>query len=365
MPNTVTNRQLFFILFMTLTAIASVDISKVMVQGAGTSGWVTILITALLFGLAAFTWAKLNGMYEGKMIFEYSQHLIGKIGAYLLTVYFTQYFITVLVALNMAMASQLQTNFLPNTPMWATITASVIVTGFVAQKGVTNTARLVEIYGVIMLLVAATVHSIMIAQGNVDYILPLYNPAQTGRVFSAVREMVFPFLGIELIAIFPFTAKNGAKAASTVFFTVIGVGVFYVINALSCVMLIGENEILHYNFPLIAAIRQVELPILKFLQRIDLTYLTVGFIALLAGLSLIYLSIVEFICRMLPKVRRVVVVVSVGIAALLAYTFLHNVPDIQKTLRGVVTISGVLLAVPVPLVLILLTKGKNHGKKKA
>lgn len=364
MPNTITNRQLFLILFMTLIAIASGDISKVMVQSAGTSGWITILLTAVLFALAAYAWAKLNGMHEGKTLFDYSKELVGRVGTYFLSMYFAQYFLTVLASLNIAMVTLLQTNFLPNTPGWATAFACIIVIGFVANKGVTNAARLVEIYGVILLIVAIPVHIIMFMQGHFDHILPLFNPAETVNAVTSVKEMVFSFLGIEVLAVIPFTARNGRAAAKTAFWAVIAVGFYYVLNALGCVMMIGENEIVHYQFPLIAAIRQVELPFLKIFQRIDLLYLTVGFIGLLAGLSIIYLNIVELICRMLPKVKRIFVVLAVGCVSFVAYYFLSSIANIQKTLIGIITYSGLLVAIMVPLVLIVITKVKNREKKK-
>ena len=124
-------------------------------------------------------------------------------------------------------------------------------------------------------------------------------------------------LGIEVLAIIPFTAKNGPKAVKNAFITLLLIGVFYVLVVESSVMMVGFNEIVHYNYPLLVAIRQVELPYLKIFQRIDLLYLTVGFIGLFAGLSIVYLNIVEYICRMLPKVKRVLVVIAVGLAAFL------------------------------------------------
>ena len=53
MTNTITNRQMAFILFLTLTCYTIVTISKDMAESAGTGSWLTILVTALIFGLVA------------------------------------------------------------------------------------------------------------------------------------------------------------------------------------------------------------------------------------------------------------------------------------------------------------------------
>lgn len=365
MPNTVTNRQLFFILLFTMTAVASVDISKLMLQAGGAGGWITILLTALLFGAAAFLWAKLNGLHEGKTLFEYSRELIGKAGSYILTIYFTLYFFLVLVYFKLDMGMQLQANFLPNTPLWATALVALIVSGFVAYKGVTNVARLIEIYGIIFLLITLPTHALMVIQGDVNFILPLYNPQETGKVLSGIPQMIFPFLGIEVLAVIPFTAKNSRKAAVTMIGTIIAVGLFYVFNALSSIMMIGDHEILHYNYPLIAAIRQVQLSKLKVFQRIDLLYLTVGFIALLSGLSIFYLNIVEYLCRMLPKAKRLLVTAIVGFAAFLSVFVMKDTENILKTLTAAITLFGVFAAGVTPAALLIIAKVKNRAGKKA
>lgn len=51
MANSITNRQMFFILVLTLTSYSVVDISRAMAKSAGTGGWLTILATSIIFGL--------------------------------------------------------------------------------------------------------------------------------------------------------------------------------------------------------------------------------------------------------------------------------------------------------------------------
>ncbi len=365
MPNTITNRQMFLILFMTITAVSSVEISKVAAQSVGRSGWVSILLTALLFAAVAYLWTRLNNLHQGKMLFDYSKELVGSVGAYFLGVYFAQYFITMFVALDLYMSNLLQANFLPKTPPWVTSLALLPVIGFVANKGVTNTARLVEIYGLILIVTSVMVHVVMLMEGDIYYILPLFNAAETGTILSSVKEFIFSFLGVEVLAMIPFTKKSSPKAGVTAIAALLLIGVWYVLNVESCIMMIGVDEIVHYNFPWIMAFRQVEIPVLKAFQRIDLLYLTVGFIGVFAGLSVIYLSIVEFICRMLPKVKRYWVVMAVGALIFVTEIILFGINNIHSMLKHYLVYSGVLVAGVVPLVLLIITKVKNHGRKKS
>ncbi len=364
MPNTITNRQMFLMLFICITAVAESDISRVTAQNVGRSGWIAILLTAILFAAAAFLWTKLNNLHQGKMLFDYSKELVGKAGAYFLALYFTQYFITVLVSLNITMSAILQSNFLPKTPVWATSLASLPVIGFVAYKGVTNTARLVEIYGVILIVTSIVVHLIMLMEGDKYFILPLFNPADTGKILSSVKEFTFSFLGFEVLAVIPFSVKQGPKTGAIAAIALLVIGLFYVLIVETNIMMIGVDEIKHYNFPLVVAIRQVEIPLLKVFQRIDVLYLTVGFIGLFGGLSVIYLSIVEFICRMLPKIKRSIIVIAIGVIAILTETVIYGIEDINIMLKEIITYSGVFAACLVPLMLYIITKVKNRGTKK-
>ena len=364
MPNTITNRQMFLILFMTIS-ISSVEIPKVAAQSVGRSGWVTILLTALLFSAVAYLWARLNSLHQEKMLYDYSKELVGSVGAYFLGVYFAQYFITMFVAMGLSMSNLLQVNFLPKTPPWVTSLALLPVIGFIANKGVTNTARLVEIYSAILIVTALTVNIIMLMQGDTYYILPLFNAAETGTILSSVKEFIFSFLGVEVLAMIPFTKKTSPKAGFTAVAAILLVGMWYVLNTEACIMMIGVDEVVHYNFPWIMAFRQVEIPLLKVFQRIDLMFVPVGFIGVFAGMSVIYLGIVEFMCRMLPKVKRYWVVMAVGAVIFLIEVILTGINNIQSIMKNYLTYSGVFIAAIVPLVLLILTKVKNHGRKKS
>lgn len=363
MENTATNRQLFFIIVAAVISYSAVDVSKIITQSAGNGGWFTILLATALFAGLAYAISRLNNLFPGMMIFEYSGKLVGRAGAYLIAVFITIYFLADISIYSIALGNLLQTNYLPDTPNWATVLAAIPVLGFVAYKGVTNTARIVEIYGVILLVVALSTFCIMFMQGDVNHILPLFDPAETGRYIAAVKDAVFPFLGFEVLLVIPFTVKNGKKANKTAILAMAFIGFFYIVDCVTCVMMIGENEILHYNFPVITAIRQVALPQLKLFARIDILYLTVGFLGIVGGMSLLYLCAVELICRMIPKVSRLKVVLFVGAAVFLADISLRNVNDVYDTLKNLLTYAGLAAGGAIPLLLLLIAKVKKHAQK--
>ena len=116
MANGITNRQMFFILILTLTSYTSVDLPKIVAQSAGRSGWMLVLAAALVFGLAAAAIAALNNRFQGKVMFDYSQEIAGKLASRLIAVYYILYFMVVGVYLKIRLVNFLSSNFLPKTP---------------------------------------------------------------------------------------------------------------------------------------------------------------------------------------------------------------------------------------------------------
>ena len=77
MTNSITNRQMFFIIFLTLTSYTTINLPKTMAQTAGRSSWIPIMAVSIIFGGAAVIITKLNNMYQGKVLFDYSQEIVG------------------------------------------------------------------------------------------------------------------------------------------------------------------------------------------------------------------------------------------------------------------------------------------------
>ena len=125
------------------------------------------------------------------------------------------------------------------------------------------------------------------------------------------KPAIFPFLGIEVLLIIPFTRQNGKKSIRTAFFTVLAIGLFYILVVESCIMKVGINDIINYTDPLIVAIRDTAPRRMQFFSRLDILYLTIGFSGIFMGISIVLMAIVEYLCRMFPRARRMAVVISV------------------------------------------------------
>lgn len=200
-----------------LTSYSVVILPKYMAVSAGTGAWIVLLLTAVVIGLFTMVIIGLNNMFHGKTLFEYAGALISKPGAYLLTILYVLYFFYVIVLLVFEQATLLKANFFLRSPDWAFPLFSIPLFCYIAAKGITTMARLCEIIGIVFAVTALSVHIIMMFEGDINRILPLFNPQEIGNYAEGFTKSVTPFLPISLLLAIPFTQKN-SKAKKTASF---------------------------------------------------------------------------------------------------------------------------------------------------
>lgn len=356
MTNSVTNRQLVFIIIMILTTYTSIDIPKIMAQAAGRTSWIPIILASLIFGVAAIIISKLNNMYPGKVLFDYGQQIVGKLFTRVLAVYYILYFTMIGVYLKLKLVGILKSNFLPLTPQFITLIIAVLLFGYVAYKGFTNIARMLEITGIMFLLITVGACGLMLMQGMKENVLPFFNPSDVKEFTNTLKDLATPYGGIEVLLIIPFTAinKNAPKIA---FFTVMIIGLFYVLIVESTYMILGVNNSSSLNDSFIEAIKIVEAPVI---ERTDILYLTFGLSSLFAGMTIVYAAVVEYACRLFSKVKRLYIVIVVGFIFITLTLLASSIKNFDEIFGSVATLPVVISGIFIPTVLFIIAKAKRR-----
>ena len=362
MANKITNRQLFFIITMTLITITLSSIPKVIVSEAEEGGWFTVIIASIIFAFFSLIIISLNKMFVGKVLFEYSQELVGNSITYIISIFYIFYFAAILIYMNISLSNVLKTNFLFETPHWAIFFASLIVCGYGAYKGITNVARLLEIYGIIFIISVILIHTFMLLQGEMDYIRPLFITSETPKYFSALKGAIFPFLGIEVLTVIPLSNEN-KKVRRLGFLTIIFVGIIYAYAIETSVMMIGINEIIHYQDATLTSIRLIQLPKIEFLKRLDAVYLTVGLMGIHAAIIVIYMVIVEFLTKIFLKLKRLFIVIGVGLLILLISILVLRIKDFLEIFGQSIIFFGIVALVLIPSILLIIALVKKYEKR--
>jgi len=358
--NSITNRQMFFIIFLTLTTYSTIDLPKIMAQTAGRSSWIPIIVASLLFGGAAVIITKLNNMYHGKVFFDYSQEITGKFFSRLISSYYLLFFLIIGVYLKLKLVGLLKSNFLPQTPQFIMLLMGVSLFGYVAYKGITNIARMFEIIGALFLVVTLGLCVVMILEGMSYNILPFFNITETKEYMHTIKDLATPYTGLAVLFIIPFTAQN-KKAPKVAFFTLLFIGLLYVLIVESTIMILGINNSIAFNDAFIEAIKIVELPVI---ERTDIFYLTFGLTSLFAGMIIMFAGILEFACRLFPSVKRHVITIVIGITFFILCLFalnINNMHDVFESFAPYLVLTSTIL---IPTLLLIIAQVKKRTSQK-
>lgn len=231
--------------------------------------------------------------------------------------------------------------------------------GYVAYKGIPNIARMFEIIGSLFLIVTVGLCGIMFYEGMIYNILPFFNINETKEYLHTMKDLATPFTGLAVLFIIPFTVQN-KKASKVAFFTLLFIGLFYVLIVESTIMLLGINNTIVFNDAFIEAIKTVDVPVI---ERTDIFYLIFGLTSLFAGMIIMFAAIVESACRLIPKVKRHITVITIGIVFFILCLFalgINNMRDVFESFAPyLVLVSSILL----PMLLLSIAQCKRNVQK--
>lgn len=355
MPNSISNRQMFFIIYLTLTSYTTIELPKLMAQTAGRSSWITILIAALIYSVAAVILTKLNNTFQGKVLFDYSQEIVGKFFAYLIAVFYFLVSIMIGVYIKVKLVNLLTANFLHQTPQFALLLIGILAFGYVAYKGITNIARMYEIIGLLYLIVTIILCLFMIFEGMAENILPFYEKSDLEEFFPAIKNLIIPFTGLGVLLVIPFSEKN-KKAPKVAFIAVLFIGLFYILTVESTIMILGLINTASFNDAFIEATKMVKFPVI---ERTDILYLTFGLTSLFAGAIIIYTVAVEFACRLFSSLKRYVIVIGISILLFIVSLFCLNITNFGEIYSSIAPYVLITTSILIPTVLFIIAKLKK------
>jgi len=356
MANSITNRQIFFLLVMTLTTYTTIFLPKAMAETAGRSSMVPIMCSSVIFGVVSVIITKLNNTFPGKVFFDYSQEIAGRFFSYLIASYFMLYFIFVGVFLKLTFVNLMTSNFLPRIPRYEILLFGILLFAYAANKGVTNIARMFEIYGILFVLVTVVTCVFMLTEGTKFNVLPFFAPSDIEGYTEAMKELIVPFGGIEVLLIVPFTEKN-KEAPKIAFLTLLFIGLFYVLIVESTIMILGINNTILLNDAFIEAIKITEAPVI---ERLDILYLTFGLSSLFCGMIIVFTAALEFACRIFSRVKRHIVVVAIGVILYILCLLALNIKDIEKLLEFFSFYLVIISSFLIPAAAFILAKVKKR-----
>lgn len=351
MTSSVTNRQLFFIIIISTIGLSSVVMPKAMSEAAGTGAWLSLLIAAVFFVFDVLLIVHLGCLYRKKPLAEYSELLVGKVVSRIFCGIYIVYFFIFLVFFVRSAADIIQAEILYKTPVWATMLLIMAVSLYAASKGLTHLGRILEYLGLIVLITSFILQIITFTQGNPLNNLPLIDPAETSRYIRAVPSAIFGFLGFEVITVIQFSRRNGSKARFTAGIAILVACMFFIVLLEACYSILSIDDIVNYDYPVLTAIRRLDIAALQFAKRLDLFFIMAWLTSIFCSTSLVMFAAVEYSKKLIPKLNGLTPMLAIGATAYAVGLLIPNAEDVLRTFNRFMTYTGLLPAFVIPLVL--------------
>lgn len=208
MNESLTNRQIAFIIFGIVVGYGVLGLPKNVVENTGTGGWFTLLMATAITAVFTYIITYLGYVHKNKTIYEYSNILIGKfITSIFMIIYIIYYFMLFTTVIRMA-SEAIKLTILIKTPVWALCLLFLLVVYYAVIKRLEVIARICEIYGLIIIIGYIIIHSAILTQGKLINLRPFFVVADISAYLKATLVTIFPFLGIEILTIISFNKKR-------------------------------------------------------------------------------------------------------------------------------------------------------------
>jgi len=366
LENGVTNRQLFFIIIISALGFSASELPKILGESAGTGAWFTLLLATAFFAVDVFIIVYLGYVYKEKSLFEYSRLLVGKTVSGLFAVIYLVYFFIMLSLIVRSSADTIKAEILFKTPVWATALLILTISLYAASKGLTNIGRIIEYLGLISLVTGFILYFITFTQGDFLNVMPLYDLEEKNRYFNALPSTIFCYLGYEVITIIPFTERNGVKALWTAILSMLVLCCFFILIVESCYAILGLDDIVNYNYPLIIAIRRLDIAIFQFAKRLDLFFIMAWLTSVFCSLSILSFTTAEYVRKLAPKLNKNLALTLTGALAFGSGLIIPNAEDVSELFVRFINYFGLIPAFGIPMLLLIIhfIRAGNKSLKK-
>lgn len=359
----ITNKQLAFIIFGALIGYGVMTSPKQVAENAGTGGWISILLATVVAVLLTYVITYLGYHHKNKTLYEYSKILTGKYISTVIKAIYIIYFFVVFSMLTRISSEVIKLTLLIKTPVWVFTFLFLLTAYFGLLKGIRPIARLCEIYGIIVILVASLVHLIIFTQGEILNLKPFFVIEDLNAYIKTTMVTIVPFLGIEILMLIPFHEKENNK---TVFSYTLGatglIGIFYILIVESCISIMGVEEIIFYEDALFATIRRVDVEFLQLFRRLDAFFIIPWIMTLVCTIILFAYGTVSLMSKCCVKVPYRLLLLLVLIAGFITAQIPNTIEQIQQILN-IIGYAGLITAGFIPLSLFILTKVRKGEKR--
>ena len=360
MNETLTNKQIAFVIFQIVVGYGIVSLPKKVAEIGGSGGWITLLISTLIFIFITNVFLYLGYTHKNQTLYEYSESLVGKYISKLIVVIYIIYFTLFSTSLIRISSETIKITVFEKTPTIVFVINFYLILYYTIIKRLRVFARLSEIYGIIFIVTILVIQFIMFTSGDYINLRPFIVIDDIPTYLAGIPKVLFSFYGVELIAIIPLSAKNNKNVFKYSSIMVGFIGFLYIIIVESCISLMGVDNIIYYEDALFVAIRRLDISYLEFLRRPDGIFIMAWLMSLICTIIGTAYGAVVLLSKLFKKIPFNLITAAYVLMSFVIF----QIPKTLFQVNDLVTFINNFGVIPVfitPLILSIITKLKNHS----
>lgn len=358
----VTNRQISLMVFSIIVGYTVKTIPRDIAEKAGTGSWMVLLMGTSIFILITYIITFLQYVYEGKTIYEYGKQLIGKVITYLFLALYLIYFFIYFTMLTRGFIEALKTDTLSKTPVVYISILFYIVLGYSIIKGINAIGRVCEIYAPIFIVGYILIFLMLITQGRLVNIRPLFVTGDIMKYFKALPGTISPFLGAEILLFIPISQSENKNVFKYTMLTILFIGIFYIYIVEAVISVVGTELVVNLKSPVLSVLRGVDIYSLEFIRRLDGIYIIFRIMNLFCGMSLMGYGVVVTTNKIFKKIKYNFLVIMIIFISIIV----SQIPNTTFKVELIIKYNsylGIVLVLVIPVILFIITKVKKYDKK--
>lgn len=362
MNKSLTNRQCGFVVYSAIVGYGITNLPQNTAEAGGTTGWISILIVTVVAIIATYIITYLSYNNENKIVYEYSEELVGKFITFIFKIIFITYFILTFSYLIRMYAETLKLVMLNKTPIWAIEILFYVVVFYAISKGLNVGGRVCEIYIPVAIAGMLLMSFALFTQGNLINLRPFFVRQGVMSYLKSAFQLVLPFLGMELLLFIPVNKKDNKGLYKYTLGTVLFIGIFYIFVVESAISVVGAETAIIYKASLFNIVRGVDVHYLEFFRRLDGIYMIIWTMDVFCSICLWGYSLTVSLGSIFKGAKyNALLTVTIIISFIISL-----IPKSKLLVEKIINYAsyiGIAAAFFIPTILFIVMKVKSHDKK--
>lgn len=281
--------QMIFILMLTMVGIGILTLPRNLAEVVDYDHWLVLLIAGLLSLIIIIVHGSIIKLKPRMSYFAILSDALTKPIAYLVGFVYVIYLIVIIGLTTRIFGEVIKGFLLVNTPLEVINVSILIISVFLARKGIEVLARMSEFVFPFAVLFALFVFGLSFLESDFKNLLPVFQ-ASINEIIEGLPTTLYSFIGFEVLLFFGVYLDKPEKARKS-YISIIAVLLFYMLVVISTFAQFGPIQMEYLVWPTLNLFDTIQLPGL-FIENVQVIVMSLWIITIFTTIAPMHLAAV-------------------------------------------------------------------------